>query len=189
MSIMKKLAGIVAALAAAACAPAALAQTTSALGGWADSASLEVGTNPEQRMLRLAVQKDWEQRWFARNGYHLSGYWETNLALWRLRAYENVPGRKKNIAVVGFTPVLRYQSDSKLGLYGEAGIGVNLFSTLYKNGDKELSTAFQFGDHIGVGYTTAKWDFGLRYQHYSNASIKSPNGGANWIIAKAAYRF
>jgi len=183
MSTLTKLA---AALAAAFCAQAAQAQ---ALGGWANSASLEVGSNPEQRMVRVAVQNDWDQRWFARNGYHLSGYWETNLALWRLRAYQNVPGRKKNIAVVGFTPVFRYQSDSKLGLYGEIGVGVNLLSSLYKNEDKELSTAFEFGDHIGVGYTTAKWDFGLKFQHYSNASIKRPNAGANWIVAKAAYRF
>lgn len=188
MPNVKKFAGIAVALAAASFAQAAQAQNQP-LGGWVDSASVEFGTNPEQRMLRLAVQNDWDQRWFARNGYHLSGYWETNLALWRLNAYQNVPGRKKNIAVVGFTPVFRYQSDSKLGLYGEIGVGVNLFSTLYKNEDKELATAFQFGDHIGVGYTTAKWDFGLKFQHYSNASIKSPNAGANWIIAKAAYRF
>lgn len=189
MSTMKKLAGIAAAFTALSCAQTAQAQTPQVLGGWVDSASFGVGTNPEQRMLRLAVQKDWDQRWFARKGYHLSGYWETSLALWRLRAYQNVPGRKKNIAVLGFTPVFRYQRDDKLGLYGEAGIGVNLFSSLYKNEDKELSTAFQFGDHIGIGYTTAKWDFGLRFQHYSNASIKSPNAGANWVIAKASYRF
>jgi len=186
MSTVKNIAGIATMLATVFCAPAAHSQ---ALGGWADSASFEFGTNPQQRMLRLAVQKDWERRWFAGNGHHLSGYWETNLALWRLRAYENVPGRHKNIAVLGFTPVFRYQSDSKLGLYGEIGVGVNLLSTLYKNEDKVLSTAFQFGDHIGVGYTTAKWDFGLKFQHYSNASIKSPNAGANWIVAKAAYRF
>ena len=73
--------------------------------------------------------------------------------------------------------------------HGEAGVGVSLLSSLYKNRDKELSTAFQFADHVGVGYTTAKWDFGLKLQHYSNASIKRPNGGANWVIAKAAYRF
>lgn len=172
--------------AAAFCVQAAHAQVAT---GWVDSASIGVGTNPQQRMLRLAVQKDWERRWLARDGYHVSGYWETSLSVLHLRAYENVPGRKKNIAVAGFTPVFRYQSDNKLGLYAEAGIGVNLFSDLYKNGDKELSTAFQFGDHLGVGYTTARWDVGLRYQHYSNASIKSPNGGANWIVAKAAYRF
>ena len=184
MHSLKKLAGIAAAFAAI-----AFAQAGHAAEGFLDSASVEAGTGPKQGMVRLAVQKDWEQRWFASNGRHVAGYWEATAALWRLEAYRNVPGQKKNIGVIGFTPVLRYQNDSKLGLYGEAGIGVNLFSKLYKNEDKELSTAFQFGDHVGVGYTTARWDLGLRYQHYSNASIKSPNGGANWIIVKAAYRF
>jgi lipid A 3-O-deacylase len=173
----------------AACAAALFAQAACAANGSVDSVSLELGTNPDQRMVRTALQNDWEGRWFARNGYHLSGYWETSLALWHLRAYQNVPGRTKNIAVIGFTPVLRYQRDSKLGLYGEVGVGVNLLSSLYKNHDKELSTAFQFGDHVGVGYTTARWDMGLKFQHYSNASIKRPNAGANWVVARLAYRF
>lgn len=183
--MVTKLAGA-AVIAAAFCVQAAHAQDAK---GWVDSTSIGVGTNPQQRMLRVAVQKDWERRWFVRNGYHVSGYWETSLAALHLRAYQNVPGRTKNIAVIGFTPVFRYQRDSKLGLYAEAGIGVNLFSDLYKNQDKELATAFQFGDHLGIGYTTARWDFGLRYQHYSNASIKRPNAGANWIVARLAYRF
>ena len=184
MLILKKLAAVAISLAAVVFAPAG-----HAADGLVDSASIEVGTNPQQRMLRVAVQKEWQQRWFARNGRHLSGYWEADLALWRLNAYANEAGRDKNLAVIGFTPVLRYQNDSKLGLYGEAGVGVSLFSSLYKTRDTELSTAFQFADHVGVGYTTAKWDFGLKLQHYSNASIKRPNGGANWVIAKAAYRF
>lgn len=165
------------------------AQATHAADGWIDSASFEFGANPQQRMARVAVQSDWDRRWFASNGRHLSGYWDANLAYWRLNAYRNVRGQKKDMAVIGFTPVFRYQNDSKLGWYAEAGIGVSLFSDLYKNEDKELATAFQFADHVGVGYTTARWDLGLRFQHYSNASIKRPNAGANWLIAKAAYRF
>ena len=187
MFTLKKI-SMLALASAALCAPAAFAQSTVG-NGYIDSVSFEYGTNPQQRMGRVAIQSDWDKQWFAGNGRHLSGYFETNLALWRLNAYENVPGRNKNIGVLGFTPVFRYQNDNKLGLYGEIGIGLNVLSTLYKNEDKELSTAFQFGDHLGVGYTTAKWDFGLKYQHYSNGSIKSPNTGANWIVAKAAYRF
>lgn len=187
MITTKKMSAL-AALCAALCAPSAFAQSNFA-NGYIDSLSVEYGSGPQQRMGRIAFQSDWDKQWFAGNGRHLSGYWEGNLALWRLNSYENVRGRNKNIGVIGFTPVFRYQNDNKLGFYGEIGIGVNLFSTLYKNEDKELSTAFQFGDHLGIGYTTAKWDFGLKYQHYSNASIKSPNAGANWLIAKAAYRF
>ena len=187
MITTKKMSAL-AALCATLCAPSAFAQSNFA-NGYIDSFSVEYGSGPQQRMGRIAFQSDWDKQWFAGNGRHLSGYWEGNLALWRLNSYENVRGRNKNIGVIGFTPVFRYQNDNKLGWYGEIGIGVNLFSTLYKNEDKELSTAFQFGDHIGIGYTTQKWDFGLKYQHYSNASIKSPNAGANWFIAKAAYRF
>ena len=40
-------------------------------------------------------------------------------------------------------------------------------------------------DHLGVGYVTqSKWDLGLKIQHYSNASIKRPNSGANFLVAE-----
>lgn len=157
---------------------------------WIDSASFELGSGAKVRMGRLAVQKNWDARWFASNGRHLGGYWDLSAAWWRGSAYRNVPGQHQNLAVVGITPVARYQRDDKLGWYAEAGIGANLFSELYNNDDNRLSTAFQFGDHVGIGYVTpAKWDFGLKFQHYSNASIKRPNSGANLLIVSARYQF
>lgn len=165
-------------------------QAGAAENGWIDSASFEFGRGPEVHMARLAVQKDWDARWFASNGRHLSGYWDLSAAYWRGTAYRNVPGQRQNLAVVGITPVARYGRDDKLGWYVEAGIGANLFSELYNNDDNQLSTAFQFGDHLGVGYVTAnKWDLGLKFQHYSNASIKRPNSGANFLVLSARYRF
>lgn len=169
--------------------PVAAPAQTAAFGGLFDSVSLEYGANSKQELARVAFQSNFNRRWRAHNGRHIGGYWDTNFAVWRLKAYENVPGRHKNIGVIGFTPVLRYQNDSGLGWYVEGGVGVSLLSTLYKNRDKEMSTAFQFSDHLGVGYTTARWDIGMKLQHYSNASIKSPNAGANWIVLKAAYKF
>jgi lipid A 3-O-deacylase len=159
-------------------------------GSWVDSASFEFGTGPKVRLARLAVQKNWDRQWFASNGRHLSGYWDVSAAYWRGTAYRNVPGQHQNLAVVGFTPVFRYQRDDRLGWYVEGGVGANLFSELYNNDDNRLSTAFQFGDHVGVGYVTAnKWDLGLKIQHYSNASIKRPNSGANFLVASARYQF
>jgi lipid A 3-O-deacylase len=158
--------------------------------GWIDSASFEYGAGSKVRMGRLAVQKNWDAQWFASNGRHLSGYWDLSAAYWRGTAYRNVPGQHQHLAVVGITPVLRYQRDDKLGWYAEGGIGANLFSELYNNSDNRLSTAFQFGDHIGIGYVTSnKWDLGLKFQHYSNASIKRPNSGANLLVASARYQF
>lgn len=159
-------------------------------GGLVDSASLEAGGGSKVQMLRVAVQKDWDNRWFASNGYHLGGYWDANLAYWRGTRYKNVEGQHQNMAVIGITPVFRYQRDDKLGWYAEGGIGAALFSELYNNDDNRLSTAFQFADHLGAGYVfDNKWDIGAKIQHYSNGGIKHPNSGVNWFVVKATYRF
>jgi hypothetical protein len=158
--------------------------------GLVDSASVDFGSGTKVRMLRLGVQKNWDAQWLASNGRHLGGYWDLSAAYWRGNAYRGVPGQHQNLAVVGITPVLRYESDDKLGWYAEGGIGANLFSELYDNNKRKLSTAFEFGDHIGIGYVTAnKWDLGLKFQHYSNGSIKEPNSGVNFLVASARYQF
>lgn len=159
-------------------------------GSWIDSASVDVGSGPKVRMLRLGVQKDWDGQWFASNGRHLGGYWDLSASYWRGTAYRGVPGQHQNLAVVGITPVLRYQRDDKLGWYAEGGIGANLLSELYNNDGHQLSTAFEFGDHMGVGYVMAnKWDLALKFQHYSNAGIKRPNSGVNFVVASVRYQF
>ncbi|MGX4644385.1 acyloxyacyl hydrolase [Massilia sp. SYSU DXS3249] len=160
--------------------------------GLVDSASFDYGSGAKVRMVRVGLQKNWDPswRWLASNGRHLSGYWDVSAAYWRGSAYRGVRGQRQNIGVIGFTPVVRYQRDDKLGWYVEGGIGANLLSELYDNYDNKLSTAFQFGDHVGIGYVTQnKWDLGLRFQHYSNASIKRPNSGVNFVIASARYNF
>ena len=155
-----------------------------------DSASFEVGTGSKVQMVRFAAQSDWSQRWFDSNGTHLSGYWDANLAQWRGNAYQNKPGQKQNITVIGLTPVFRFERADKKGWYGEGGIGVSLFSELYNNDSNRLSTAFQFGDHIGAGYVfDNKWELGMKIQHYSNGGFKKPNSGVNWFVVKAAYHF
>ena len=126
----------------------------------------------------------------ATSGYHLSGYWDANVAYWRANRWLDVPGNHKNLAVIGITPVFRWEADDKLGFYADAGIGAALFSSVYRNTHRQLSTAYEFADHVGVGYVFAnKWELGVRIQHYSNGGIKHPNGGVNLAVLKAAYHF
>ncbi|MET0858876.1 MAG: acyloxyacyl hydrolase [Telluria sp.] len=156
----------------------------------ADSAAVEIGGGAKVQMIRFSAQKNWQNSWFASNGYHLSGYWDANLAQWRGNAHQNVPGQHQNITVAGLTPVFRYERADKRGWFAEGGIGISLFSELYNNDDNRLSTAFQFADHIGAGYVfDNKWELGARIQHYSNGGIKKPNSGVNFFLVKAAYRF
>jgi hypothetical protein len=182
---MKKIFRSLAALAAL-----LVAQAGHAAEGWMDSASVEAGGGEHVQVVRLAAQKDWNKDWFATGGYHLNGYWDANIAYWRANQWLDQPGNRKNLAVVGLTPVFRWESADKLGLYADAGIGLSLFSSVYRNTHRQLSTAFEFADHVGVGYVFAnKWEVGARLQHYSNGGIKHPNGGVNLMLLKVAYHY
>ncbi|KAF1021645.1 MAG: Lipid A deacylase PagL [Paracidovorax wautersii] len=49
--------------------------------------------------------------------------------------------------------------------------------------DTTMSTGFQFSDTIGAGIqfgNQLRSTVGIRFQHLSNASIKSPNPGINF---------
>jgi hypothetical protein len=157
-----------------------------------NSGYVEAGSASKIRMVRLGATQDFkpEWSWFNSNGTHLTGYWDASIGFWQARQWLNVPGDKENIVDLGFTPVFRFENTSKKGFYVEGGIGAHVLSRTYKNNDDGLSTAFQFGDHIGVGYVfDNKWEVALKAQHYSNGGIKKPNSGVDVIMLKAAYRY
>lgn len=92
----------------------------------------------------------------------------------------------------GMTPVLRLRPLGwALGWRVEAGIGLNLLTPVYQRENKHFSTRYNFGDHIGLAY---QWggheahELGLRLQHYSNAGLKKPNPGENFLQLRYAYR-
>jgi hypothetical protein len=173
-------------------ATAAVLAAQSAFAFDVDSAYAEVATSSKVRMVRLGATHDFkpEWSWFNSNGTHLTGYWDASVGFWQARQWHNVPDAKKNIIDLGFTPVLRFENTSKKGFYAEAGIGAHVLSRTYNNNDDGLSTAFQFGDHLGVGYVFGnKWDVGLKFQHFSNGGIKKPNSGVDFVVLKAAYRY
>lgn len=154
-----------------------------------DSASLEFATGNKTKMLRLGLQSNWDNKWFASNGTHLGGYWDGTLAQWQGNNFQG-KGGTQNLTDIGITPVFRFQNDSKKGLYGEAAIGLHVLSEIYDNNSRHFSTNFQFGDHIGIGYVTQTgWDISLKIQHYSNGGIKHPNPGVNFAVLKAGYAF
>ncbi|MBS1187058.1 MAG: hypothetical protein H6R04_1076 [Burkholderiaceae bacterium] len=155
-----------------------------------DSVSLEYGSGSNARLERVALQWNWSQRWFASNGNHIGGYWDLSLARGEERKHRNIEGARRNIYGIGITPVFRWQQDNKKGFYAEAGIGAHLMSHTSDNAGNQLSTAFQFGDHLGVGYVFGNGlDLGLKLQHFSNGGIKKPNTGANFAIMRASYAF
>lgn len=154
----------------------------------ADSTSIEFGSGNKTKMVRLGMQWNWDRQWWRSNGTHLGGYWDLNFAHWRGEQYRDIPNTRQSINVIGITPVLRLQNNHLKGLYGEIGIGIRLLSEHYDNNGRQLSTKFQFSDHIGIGYVFANnLELGVKLQHFSNASIKKPNDGLNFISIGLRY--
>ncbi len=86
-------------------------------------------------------------------------------------------------------PMLRWWLGASERMYLEAGVGPTLFSTT-RFADENISTAFQFGDHFGAGFLINDANrIGIRYSHFSNASIKRPNPGLDVIQLTYTYQF
>lgn len=89
-------------------------------------------------------------------------------------------------------PVWRFWASDESPHFIELGVGPSLLSRKRFAG-RQLSTHFQFADHIGLGRRIGEQNrLGLRLSHFSNASIKRPNPGLDvlqlllWRRMKAA---
>lgn len=152
------------------------------------SASVEFGGSENKvQLVRFGVQSNWDKRWQQSNGTHLGVYLDLTLSKWY---GDDDAGGTQNVTDVGITPVFRFQRDSKKGWYSEGGIGLHRLSEPYFNGNTKLSTRFQFGDHLGIGYVFDNtFELAVKIQHFSNGGYKKPNGGINFLVVKASYHF
>jgi Lipid A 3-O-deacylase (PagL) len=112
---------------------------------------------------------------------------QSGVSVWRV---PDIAGRARRVDL-NLTPI--WQADTGFGVgaqgYMEAGLGAYLLSKTINNGSNQLSSAFQFGSHLAAGLrfgargeTTA----GIAVQHLSNAGIKHPNGGINFVLLHVA---
>ncbi|HTJ93921.1 MAG TPA: acyloxyacyl hydrolase [Pararobbsia sp.] len=133
--------------------------------------------------------------------------WDPNLHWWQMGDWSfsllgelhaatirNTEGdQPRTLAAFGATPVFRIGKDSGLiRPFFEAGVGVRLLSGVHLNDAYDISTSFQFADMAGVGFkfgNRGEYEFGYRFQHLSNASIKHPNPGINFQQIYIGYMF
>lgn len=155
-----------------------------------DAMTVEVASGTRTQMVRIGGEINLSHKFFHSNGTHLGGYIDTSAGIWRANRWHDAVGQSRTLFDIGLTPVLRFRKDTMKGAYIELGIGYHLLSKIYNNDTYQLSTAFQFGDHVGIGYVfDNNWEFGAKIQHFSNAGIKQPNHGVNFITLKASRHF
>ena len=108
---------------------------------------------------------------------------EFGLSYWRA----DQPGANDRLWQLNAIPIVRWWPTERF--YLEGGVGLTVFDRT-RFIDKELSTAFQFGDHLGLGWQlTPSIRIGARVSHFSNAAIKRPNPGLDATQLTLAYRF
>jgi lipid A 3-O-deacylase len=115
---------------------------------------------------------------------------EAFVSHWSARA---VGGGRDSFIQVGVQPLLRYRfGEGRSDWFLEGGIGLTVTDKLYVTSSKTFSTRFNFADTLGVGMSFGnkrESELGLRITHYSNASIKRPNPGENFLQLRYAKTF
>ena len=162
---------------------------------WIDAISLTYGEDMddnETRLYRLGLQNKWGRTWLNDGAWYVGGYWDVELAYME-SDHEN--SENDNLFDLGLTPVFRMQRDASLSSgvspFAEAGIGPHLISET-RLGKQQYSTALQFGSLIGFGLgfgDKGQYEISYRFQHLSNADIKTPNQGMNLHLLRLGYSF
>lgn len=111
-------------------------------------------------------------------------WWPTHVqvgaGIWRV---PQLDGRTRRLDAAA-TAVWR--AERRFG-YFEAGFGAHLLSHTINNDTTRLPSAFQFGSHLGAGLRLGEAAaLGIAIQHLSNAGIKEPNGGIDFILIRAS---
>lgn len=134
----------------------------------------------------------WDLPWrrdFA--GGQLTSYLEASVALWDYGAKDR--SGSSRLAQLALVPSLRYRpSGGRSPWFVDAGVGATLMSKVYATQDKQFSTAFNFATHLAVGRSfgeRGQHELSVRVEHFSNAGIKHPNPGENFLQIRYAYRF
>ena len=154
------------------------------------SAFVQSGSAQGTRTLTVGVTWDLPYRWTLGPG-ELSSYLEASYAYWHIQSADRAG--LSQLSQLALIPVLRYRpADGTSPWFFETGLGLSATSSIYKTRQKSFSTSFNFGTHLAVGRSFGEQrqhEVALRFEHFSNAGIKHPNPGENFVQIRYARRF
>ena len=123
-------------------------------------------------------------------GGELGGQTEAFASWWRA---DDFGGGHQSYLQLGLLPVLRLRFDQgRSNWFVEAGIGVTWMDKIFSTPNTQFSTSGNFHDMLGAGYSWGanhEHEIGLRLVHISNASLKRPNPGIEFLQLKYGRRF
>lgn len=168
--------------AALACAVPVVARA----GGWApDGIFIEGGVAPAHTR-SVTAGATWMWDWQSGFGNtQATALTEISLSRWSARG--------ESVTQASLVPLLRLRLDhGRSPWFMEGGIGVSTMDELYRNHRKAFSTRFNFVDVFAVGRSLGadrRSELSVRLAHVSNANLKQPNPGENFLQLRYTVKF
>ena len=162
---------------------AAAAPLSHALDLRPDGVSVQAGPGSHgSRIAGVGVIWDWDFERMRRKA-ELTAHTELMVNHWDAR---EAGGSRQSFTQLVVLPSLRMRlSRGASPWFIELGIGASWMDRLFVTPEKSFSTQWNFFDMMGVGHSLGGRDggheIGLRWVHVSNAGIKRPNPGQDFI--------
>lgn len=155
-----------------------------------DAVSLHAGGGSHgTAMAGAGIIWDWDFERLRRKA-ELTAHTEFMVNRWRA---DEVGGGHQTYTQFVLLPSLRMTlSQGRSPWFIELGIGVSWMDRLFVTPQKSFSTRWNFYDMMGVGYqfgAERKHELGLRWAHVSNAGLKKPNPGQDFLQLRYVARF
>lgn len=137
----------------------------------------------------VSVVWDWDFQRMRRKA-ELTAHTEVMVNGWRA---DDLAGDNQTMAQAVVLPSLRMRlARGKSPWFIELGIGASYLSKDYVTREKTFSTRWNFYDMFGVGHSFGdhrEHELGLRWIHVSNAGIRKPNPGEDFLLLRYVRRF
>src|SRR5437870_8523840 len=141
------------------------------------------------KVYRSGISMKWTEGQIGKSTWSMNISIEAAIGQWNTFT---VTDENFKLTEYALTPVLRLQQrfPARISFFIEAAIGLHLLSNDFLKGPRKFGSAFQFGDHAGIGILFGKdhrYELSYRIQHLSNAGITKPNEGMNFSEIYFAY--
>ena len=122
-------------------------------------------------------------------GGELTATTEAYLSHWIARG----SAKHASFTQMGLLPVLRYRfGQGSSNWFAQGGVGISVMDVMYRTADKQFSTHFNFASVAALGRSFGperRQELSLRLFHVSNADLKKPNPGENFLQLRYAAMF
>ncbi len=121
----------------------------------------------------------------------VQGYWDAYVSQWR--APVTTGGSSESYVQLGLVPTARWRlNEGRSAWFVDAGLGITYLNDDYVTPSRAFGSRWNFTERIAVGLNFGdrqQHEVALGLSHFSNAGIKKPNPGENFLQLRYGVRF